>query len=102
MRRVIAVSSGFTGMGHIAAVTLVDRVAWARTRVGRASATLNDISTTLALSPSLPLPQSLFSFSLPFLLAVSVAEFSFVVALRLHVVAEVRGRPHPLVVMDLV
>jgi len=94
MRRVIAVSSGFTGMRHIA-VTLVDRVAWARARVRGTGATLNDIS-------SLPLPQSLSSFSLPFLLAVSIAEFSFVVTFRLPVDAEVRGGPHPLVIVDLI
>jgi hypothetical protein len=98
MRRVIAVSSRFARMGHIA-VTLVDRVAWARARIrGRSGATLNDISSlTLTLPPSLP--QSLFSFSLPFLLAVSIAQFAFVVALRLRVVAEVRGGPHPLVIV---
>ena len=98
MRRVIAVSSGFTGMDHIA-VTFVDRVAWTRTHVRGTGATLNAISS---LALSLPLPQSLTSFSLPFLLPVSIAEFSFVVAFRLHVVAEVRGGPHPLMVMNLI
>jgi hypothetical protein len=101
MRRVIAVSSRFARVGHIA-VTLVDRVAWARARIrGRSGATLNDISS-LALTFPPPLPQSLLSFSLPFLLAVSVAQFAFVVAFRLRVVGEVRGGPHALVIMDLV
>lgn len=89
-------------MGHIA-VTFVNRVAWARARVRGTGATLNDISTlALSLSPSLPLPQSLFSFSLPFLLALTIAKFSFVVAFRLNVVAEVRGGSHSLVAVDLV
>jgi hypothetical protein len=92
-------------MGHIA-VTLVDRVAWARARVrGRSGATLNDISSltlTLTFPLPLPLPQTMFSFSLPFLLAVSIAHFAFVVTIRLCVAAVVRGGPHSLVIVELV
>ena len=85
-------------MGHIAVTLVDDRVAWVRTRVRRgAGATLDDIS-----SLALAFPHSLSSFSFPFLLAVSIAEFPFVITFRLSVVAQIRRGPHALVIVHLV
>ena len=83
-------------MGQIAVTLVDDRVAWARTRVRKGTgATLNDIT-------SLALAHSLSSFSFPFLLAVSITEFSFGITFRLSVVAQIRGGSHPLVIVQLV
>ena len=85
-------------MGHVA-VAIVDNVARARARVGRSATTLGDFTSfAFAFPLSWPLP----SFTLPVLVALSIAELSVVLAFGRPIVAEICSRPHPLVIVNLI
>jgi len=95
---VVVVASGVAGMRHIA-IAIVDGVARARTRVGRSATTLGDL---ISFALPFPLSWSLSAFTLPVLVALSVAEVSIVLTFGRHIVADIRARPHPLMTMNLV
>jgi hypothetical protein len=87
---VVVVASGVAGMRHIA-VAIVDGVA--------SATTLGDL---ISFALPFPLSWSLSSFTLPVLVALSVAEVSIVLTFGRHIVADIRARPHPLMTMNLV
>jgi len=88
-RVVVVISSRLTRMEHVT-VTLVDWVTRARACIWRTDATVNNI-TSFALS------QSLSPFSLPVLLAFTIAKLSLMITFRLPIAADI----HPLVVVNL-
>ena len=95
---VVVVSSRLARVGHVA-VTIVDCVARTGTGVGWWGATALDDVTSFALPFPLPLAWSMSSFSLPFLVALSVAELSVVLTFRRPIVADARSQS---LVMNLV
>ena len=86
-------------MRHVA-VAIVDGVTRARAGVGRRGATA--LADFVSLALAFPISRSLSSFALPVLLALSVAELSVVLTVGRPIIADVCGRPHSLVIMNMV